>query len=209
VDNFIYAIAISAQRRSLVKIASNGASTIVSDLPTTLTDLRAGDITEFGRYFVFTTTANTQWLEIDVDPSSANYGQIVNSGRASFGNLPVNCIRDVAYAPNAAQFYAVASFEPTFSALISFDPFSNTWSLVEPYGNLAGNNVWPAMYGADDGYVYASVEGTGEIFGFPTSGGRPTRLSQGPRERWVDGARCMFGGPVMAMYALPPPYTPF
>jgi hypothetical protein len=203
-DGYLYAIAISTQRRSLVRIAANGASTIVADLPTTLTDLRAGDITEFGRYYVFTTTANTQWLEIDVDPTSADYGRILSSGSASFGNLPVNCIRDIAYVPNTARFYTVASFEPAFSALVSFDPYTNAWSIIEPYGNVAGNNVWPAMYAADDGYVYGSVEVTGEIFSFDISGGRPTRLTAGPRENWVDGARCFAGGPIMAMYAIPP-----
>jgi hypothetical protein len=67
---------------------------------------------------------------------------------------------------------------------------THEWETVANYGALGVVGVG-AVYGMNNGTVYASENGNGQIWQFPVSGDTPFMVSQGPSSGNNDGARCV------------------
>ena len=67
------------------------------------------------------------------------------------------------------------------------------WEVLEELGDIAGNNIFGAVYSAGNGVLYASENNSGEIWRFDVLGGdvSPTLVTEGPSSTNNDGARCI------------------
>jgi hypothetical protein len=183
-DNYIYGYQSSTG--TILQISADGTTvTIDADSPPSGSNI--GDIDSNGHYWVGT---ETSWAEIDLAPGSATYGQTLASGTTS-GTLGY-AVADWVYIPDAGEYmYAIGSVTSTSeTALLRFDLSTHDWEVVFEYGALGVIGVG-AVYGMNNGTLYASENGNGQIWQFPVSGGTPFEVSQGPASGNNDGARCV------------------
>ncbi|KAI8623227.1 hypothetical protein F5Y19DRAFT_459167 [Xylariaceae sp. FL1651] len=189
-DNYLYGIANPS--RQLIQISSTGTSTIIKNYTNAQIGASAnvGDFDDQG-YFWFG-SGGTTWHQADLrDPRSATYGSIVASGTADTLGLG---LADWVYIPVAGQYLwsvatgAVGGSQGT--SLLRFGLQTKRWESVARYGVLAPGG-YGALYGINNGTIYASNNENGEIWAFDVSGRKPYLASQGPKSGSNDGARCV------------------
>jgi hypothetical protein len=185
-DNLIYGSQDSTL--TIIRIAADGTSSTVAGVSAPPPSSNVGDIDSNGHYWV--SSAGKAWAEIDLDPSSPTYGQTLANGTAAPFGLGV---ADWVYIPIAGDYlYAVGSNSTSGGAsMIRFDMATYAWQKVANYPNLPVNG-FGAIYGMNNGTLYASDNTSGEIWQFPISGAAPFKLSQGPASGNNDGARCVW-----------------
>lgn len=184
-DNYLYGY--QASTNTILQISADGtAVTISADAPPSGSYI--GDIDSNGHYWVGLGAASS-WAEIDLAPGSPTYGKILANGTAT---SPGYGVADWVYIPSAGEYlYAVGSnTSPSETALLRFDMSTHEWETVANYGALGVVGVG-AVYGMNNGTVYASENGNGQIWQFPISGDTPFMVSQGPPSGNNDGARCV------------------
>ncbi|KAK7754819.1 hypothetical protein SLS62_003133 [Diatrype stigma] len=191
-DDYLYGIANPS--RQLVRISSAGASSVVATFDTTqMADATAnvGDIDGDGHFWFG--SAGRSWYEVDLVPGSPTYGTVLAKGTA---NLPSGLtVADWVYVPAAGAYLwtvARASNEGGRSVLLRFSLATKEWEVIARYSVLAPGG-FGALYGINNGTLYASNNQNGEIWAFDVlgSGVAPYLASSGPVSGSNDGARCV------------------
>ncbi|KAL7623142.1 hypothetical protein AAE478_006823 [Parahypoxylon ruwenzoriense] len=185
-DNFLYARQSNGNR--IIRISSDGSTETVGTF-TTSVSYYVGDIDSSG-YFWYG-SGGSNWQQVDLIPGSPTYGQLIANG--TMDNLGLG-IADWVYIPIAGPYLWAATTSSTAgeTTLSRFSLEAKTWEVVSRFQNM-GNRGWGAMYGMNNGTLFASDNGSGQIWAFPVlTGGRPYLASQGPSSSSNDGARCVF-----------------
>lgn len=199
-DNFLYAATFDAAPYDLIRISGTGDCVNVGSLNTSFTST-CGDVDENSQYWA--ARDGKDWIQVDLKPGSATYGQTITKGVAS----PSMYVIDWAYVPKKGNYLWGVGCESDTRAstyLMRFDRTAKSWTTVVSFGNIAGTggtnrNTWGAVYASDDGYLYGSENNSGEIWRFPlpnngvgVPSGLPMRISTGPYSPGGnDGARCI------------------
>lgn len=183
-DNFLYAY--QGGNNELIRISSDGTTEVVGTFPATAS-VFVGDIDTDGNYWCG--TGNT-WFQIDLRPGSPTYGTLIDNGTVNNLGLGVN---DWVYFPDGGQYLYAAARNSTgggSTTLIRFSLDTKTYEVIQRYPNVGGH-TWGAMYGINNGTLYASDNTNGEIWAFPIEGGSAYLAAQGPVSNQNDGARCV------------------
>ncbi|RYP51161.1 hypothetical protein DL768_003429 [Monosporascus sp. mg162] len=199
-ENFLYAITDTygiPAKVDLIRIDAQGGSSKVSEVLPAIT-YNTGDVDENSQYWA--SDLGNGWVQVDLLPSSANFGKVVQSG-TSILTLPINVrVFDWAYVPNTgnvlwtvAQRSTLVGTTTSFSSvLMSWDRTTRSWSEVAILGNIVGRNQWGALYASDDGAMYGSENNAGHIYKFAvTPPYTVTFASNFKTSSFNDGARCV------------------
>ncbi|RYP40331.1 hypothetical protein DL767_001788 [Monosporascus sp. MG133] len=186
-DDYLYGIANPS--RQLIRISSLGEATVIS----TFTEAQmgrwanVGDIDSEG-YFWFGANGRT-WHQVDLrTPGSATYGTIVANGSASALGLTV---ADWVHIPVAGPYlWTVVARGSNGITLMRFGLETKIWEVVARYP-VPAPETFGALYGINNGTLYASNNVNGEIWAFNVFGGAPYLASTGPESASNDGARCV------------------
>jgi sugar lactone lactonase YvrE len=185
-DNFLYARESGGNK--LIRIGADGSTEAVATFPDA-TSANVGDIDTDGYYWYG--AAGSTWYQLDLRPGSATYGTLLASGQMD--NLGLG-IADWAYIPVGGRYLYTAATSPAGggTSLVRFGLDSKTWEVIQRYPNVGAGHAWGAVYGINNGTLYASDNVNGQIWAFPINGGRAYLASQGPVSPGLnDGARCV------------------
>ena len=186
-DNYLYGVATPS--RNLIRISSAGEATVVATF--TEADIGAapnvGDIDGSGHYW-FGSGGRT-WHVVDLVPESATYGTVLDKGTADTFGLS---LADWAYIPVAGEYlWSISPGDGTDTTLLRFSLDNKEWEVVERYGAITSGG-FGALYGINNGTLFASNNGNGEIWAFDVLGNNePYLASHGPRSSSNGGARCV------------------
>lgn len=174
-------------KNQLIRIGSDGKTEAVG----TFTDTggaNVGDIDTDGYYWYG--ASGSSWFQFDLRPGSSTYGTTLAHGTADVLGLS---IADWAYIPVGGPYLYTAGRNPASTGGTSLARFSletKKWEIVRRYPQVKGG-PWGAVYGINNGTLYASDNSNGEIWAFPIDGGAAYKASQGPVSPGLnDGARC-------------------
>lgn len=185
IDNFLYAR--QSGKNQLIRIASDGSSSIVATLPSTIGAI-IGDIDEEGYYWYASHNAE-EWVKLDLRPGSATYAQEVESGKTpDIGRTAADWV----HVPIAGPYMWSVGGNPAGGvSLIRWSLNTHKWEIVANYRNVEGG--FGALYGINNGTIFASDNGSGRIWAFSVNGDgtRPYVASNGPPSGSNDGARCV------------------
>ncbi|KAF0642080.1 hypothetical protein FPSE5266_07978 [Fusarium pseudograminearum] len=188
-DDYIYGMHQDDSGSQLIRIGGDGTSTMLS-ARTNDRLVNMGDIDNQGRFWI--SNNGGPWWVIDLMPGSSTYGKVIMSGTASTGGLKS---ADWAFVPGGGDYMwsVMYNSDGSTSTLCRFSRTSYTWQTMKTFGDVAGNNVWGALYASGDGMLYGSENTSGQIFQFPIapSIGNPKFIATGPVSSWNDGARCI------------------
>ncbi|QPC63673.1 hypothetical protein HYE67_005904 [Fusarium culmorum] len=188
-DDYIYGMHQDDSGSQLIRIGGDGTSTMLS-ARTNDRLVNMGDIDNQGRFWI--SNNGGPWWVIDLMPGSSTYGKIIMSGTASTSGLKS---ADWAFVPGGGDYMwsVMYNSDGSTSTLCRFSRTSYTWQTMKTFGDVAGNNVWGALYASGDGMLYGSENTSGQIFQFPIapSIGNPKFIATGPVSSWNDGARCI------------------
>lgn len=188
-DNYLYGYGVNDL--TINRIGPDGSSQVIATLPAGVTGIVAGDIDINGQYWVSAQGAN--YYRIDLAPGSATYAQIIESGNTNLA-ADYSVIDWVALASAPNLLYAVTGgFGQSQTYLMSFDKTTKLFTNIASHGSIA-TNTWGAGYSTADGNIYASDNGSGQIWQFPINGAAPSLQAQGNPTSVNDGARCAFNG---------------
>ncbi|KAI3336241.1 hypothetical protein F4824DRAFT_462663 [Ustulina deusta] len=183
-DNYLYGR--QSGKNELIRISSDGTTEVVTKFPDN-TSVFVGDIDDEGNYWYGT---GDTWFQLDLKPNSATYGTLIASGKVNELGLAV---ADWVYLPVGGPYLYSAAHNLTTgggTTLVRFSLDTKTYEVIQRYPNIGGH-TWGAMYGINNGTLYASDNTNGQIWAFPIEGGSPYRASQGPISSQNDGARCV------------------
>ncbi|CAK7215039.1 hypothetical protein SCUCBS95973_002340 [Sporothrix curviconia] len=186
-DNYIWGVQeLPSDEWQLIRIDSDGNG-LAFDLVVPAADgYQAGDVDLDGQLWLW--SADNSWLQIDLDPTSATYLQLVDSGTSTLAVTGI--VSDwVALADDTEYLYSVQEISTTNSSLVRWSKTTHDWSVVSILGNVDGRQVWGALYPVGD-HFYGSENNVGDIYSFYTNGSTPTFVTEGPTSGSNDGARC-------------------
>ncbi|RYP26664.1 hypothetical protein DL767_007947 [Monosporascus sp. MG133] len=185
-DDYLYGIANPS--RQLIRVSALGEATVISTFTEAQMGASAnvGDVDSEG-YFWFGSAGRT-WHQVDLrTPGSPTYGTIVARGTADALGLG---IADWVHIPVAGPYLWSVGYGGGATTLMRFGLETKVWEAVARYPVLAPG-AFGAMYGINNGTLYASNNGAGEIWAFNVFGGDPYVASNGPESASNDGARCV------------------
>ncbi|RGP79636.1 hypothetical protein FLONG3_2384, partial [Fusarium longipes] len=187
-DNYLYGMYQDSTGTQLIQIGGDGSSTLLA-ARTSDRNINMGDIDNQGRLWL--SNNGGAWWTIDLMPGSSTYGKIIMSGTA----VTTLKAADWAFVPGGGDYMYSVMYDSTglTSTLCRFSRTTYTWQTVKAYGNIAGTNVWGAVYANGDGSLYGSENSSGQIWQFPIAPtvGTPKFIATGPVSSWNDGARCL------------------
>ncbi|RBR17069.1 uncharacterized protein FIESC28_06571 [Fusarium coffeatum] len=183
-------------KSQLIRIASNGAYELLPlTVPSTTLDM--GDVDEQGRLWV--SESGGKWWSIDLNPKSANFGKLINSGTSATNIL--SGVGDWAYVPGGGDYlYAVQAsiIENGLmrTNIVRWSRTTHVWERYQTYPNLvltALNLVWGAVMAGPGGTLYAQENLLGQTWKFTLgSNANPTAIPGGSIANLQgDGARCI------------------
>ncbi|KAI1065383.1 hypothetical protein LB507_000856, partial [Fusarium sp. FIESC RH6] len=183
-------------KSQLIRIASNGAYELLPlTVPSTTLDM--GDVDEQGRLWV--SESGGKWWSIDLNPKSANFGKLINSGTSATNIL--SGVGDWAYVPGGGDYlYAVQAsiIENGLmrTNIVRWSRTTHVWERYQTYPNLvltALNLVWGAVMAGPGGTLYAQENLLGQTWKFTLgSNVNPTAIPGGSIANLQgDGARCI------------------
>ncbi|SPO04419.1 uncharacterized protein DNG_07104 [Cephalotrichum gorgonifer] len=186
-DNYLYGYQRSTQE--IIRIASDGSSSIITTIPNGAAYI-LGDFDADGYYWVATQTG-AAWHKIDLIPGSATYGEVVESGTTPSPGNTIDTISDWVYVPIAGDYlWSLGANTGSGASLIRWGFDTREWEILASYPNV--DSVFGALYGINNGTIYASSNSNGRIWAFDTVGSvEPYVASQGPPSSSNDGARCV------------------
>ncbi|BDZ42142.1 hypothetical protein GCM10025865_14410 [Paraoerskovia sediminicola] len=166
-----------------------------------------GDVSPDGIWYG-STAENTgaAWLSVDVDPSSPTFMRVLD-GDTSYGTGNVNLEPGDDWSYYEGKLWSIGYGSGSNRTLLwSLDPSVDNANLVleadygviqgpdgiNPSNPPGGMRQWGATYTDDAGFLYASNNGTGQIWRFDMN--EPTEpaafFSYGPGSGGNDGSRC-------------------
>ncbi|KAI0430387.1 hypothetical protein F5Y09DRAFT_307674 [Xylaria sp. FL1042] len=182
-DNYLYGR--QSGKNQLIRISSDGTSEVVTTFPDD-TNVFVADIDTDGNYWY---GSGDTWFQIDLKPNSPTYGTLIANGKVDELGLGV---ADWVYLPDNGPYLYSAAHNLTTgggTTLVRFSLDTKTYEVVQRYPKIGGH-TWGAMYGINNGTIYASDNTNGQIWAFPVDGSSPYLASQGPVSSQNDGARC-------------------
>src|SRR5690554_4879323 len=189
VDGYLYAMRIegtNVQKRTLLRIHPvTGAITElgpVTDLPVPNDTYNAGEIDEFGNYYVRRSGSQTGLMfKIDISTLSATSISLSgNNGAMS---------PDFAYNKTDGLLYFISSTSNANEGkLHTINPATGVVTVVANAQTLTG--PFGAMYGDANGFIYGATN-NGGFYQFNTVTGEGTLLSSSPASSTNDGAHCV------------------
>ncbi|KAK1462464.1 hypothetical protein CCUS01_08651 [Colletotrichum cuscutae] len=192
-DNFIYGITPVNGVNRIIRIASDGRTTLVGPPLSSNIYYNAGDIDILGRYWV--SSNGEQWVQIDMNPASSTFGQEIATGTST---LPTTdeAIADWVYVPGGGDYlYSLTTATGNTngqSALIRWSLTDHTWTTVRTYAAINGNELFGALYASSNSKFYASDNRSGNIYEININSGQPRLITAGPVSSLNDGARCVY-----------------
>ncbi|KAK4499086.1 hypothetical protein PRZ48_009598 [Zasmidium cellare] len=193
-DNYLYGVNRGVSPQAVYRIGAAGATQFVLNLPAGV-DFYAGDVDSTGLFFV-AAPANVNgfyFAQINLSPSSSFYGRI--QYQAYGVNGPDSDVVDwVATPGQTGVLLSVQVYPGGDTYLQQFDTTAREWATLTYYGlsvTDVTNPSFSALYGASDGYIYATEGNGGAIWRFAYQDPYDYRLvSRGPVAVGADGARC-------------------
>jgi uncharacterized repeat protein (TIGR01451 family) len=194
-DDYMYGFDNTDGSEAIVRIGADGSVTTIpvpAPVDTGLGHL-TGEVDGDGHYWLSSTTDD--WYEIDLVPGSSAYGEVLDSG--SWAGDPalagLTGGNDWAMVPGAGDFlYRVMRDVNSDSegVLVRFDMAAHTWEALGALGPLGDNGTGAGVYADADGFLYASDNGTGQIFRIDIEAVTATFFAQGPVTANNDATRC-------------------
>src|SRR5690554_3388607 len=189
VDGYLYAMRIEGtdvQKRTLLRIhpVTGEITTLgpVTDLPAPNDTYNAGEIDEFGNYYVRRSGSQTGLMfKIDISTLSATSISLSgNNGAMS---------PDFAYNKTDGLLYFISSTSNANEGkLHTINPATGVVTVVANAQTLTG--PFGAMYGDANGFIYGATN-NGGFYQFNTVTGEGTLLSSSPASSTNDGAHCV------------------
>lgn len=180
-DNYLYA----RQGTKIVRIHADGTTDNVLDLTSATESIFVGDIDETGFYWV--SNGGSDWYKIDMRPLSSTFGQFLDQGTIA---SPVS-IYDWVYFPFGGSYlYSLGKISNSIR-LVRFSLETYTFSTIRTLPQLP-YHTFGALYGMNNGTLYASDNTEGTIWAIPIDGSAPWVATQGPESSSNDGARCVW-----------------
>lgn len=188
-DNYIYGW--DNQTGQMVQIQDDWSATPIgapNGYAGGTTNVYVGDVDSNGDYWF---TSGTRWYQVDLT-AGPTYKNILATGPI---NPPANSgtLGDWAFIPGRPDLYTTMNDTTLNQArLWVFNTTTHTWSspgllpAITPYQPL----VEGAMYTDSEGYLYASVNLTGDIWRIDVASVTAALLSSGDPSTNNDGARC-------------------
>ncbi|WP_194288496.1 DUF6923 family protein [Ornithinicoccus halotolerans] len=197
-DNYIYGWSNSAQPggtsypTGLVRVGSDYSVEYLG-IPDGLTEatlIGHGDVDTDGHYWARRTdTVPEQWVEIDLEPGSPTFGEVLDNGPLSLPTGITFLNPDWSFNPTDGLLYGIADGPGGAKHLISFDRSTHQVSDEGALGLPGG--FFGAAYMDADGFLYVSDNATGEIYRIDTADATASFFAQGPGDTGQnDGARC-------------------
>ncbi|POR35604.1 Uncharacterized protein TPAR_04202 [Tolypocladium paradoxum] len=179
-ENYMY----GTQGNKLIRILGDGSTEDVVDLPVSA---NIGDFYEDGQYWY--SSGGTSWGRVDLAPGSPTYGQIVDRGTSSLGDVPTPA--DWAYTPaKPGYLYGVGVAAGGTPVLVRWSISTHTWETVYAADGLKAV-AFGGVMSTSDGVLYGSDNDSGGIFRFPIDNpGGASRTATGPAASSNDGTRC-------------------
>ncbi|WP_119696444.1 DUF6923 family protein [Microbacterium halotolerans] len=181
----------------IARIDSAGDATLLGR-PDGMTDdtRHVGDVDASGHYWVtgwgIYTNPDQLWYQVDLDPDSATYLEVLDSDEMA-GDIEDVYFADWAYVPGAGDYLWTMARIPSedVNALYRFDTATGELerAMTGDFGDLGR---FGAVYADPDGFLYASDNGTGDIYRVDVTADEPVAelFTQGPASNQNDGARC-------------------
>ncbi|KAF2161918.1 hypothetical protein M409DRAFT_27646 [Zasmidium cellare ATCC 36951] len=201
-ESYIYAVGRGSNPQVLYRIGAAGRTQIDATLPSGYNFI-AGDfapsVDSTGNFWVAEPAATTDgfyWAQVNVNPNSGSvYGQVVAQGVSQ--NTPDSDVQDWVSVPNQpGVLYALQIDQDGYTRLQQYDTVNRVWNPALDIGNTVTGQSSPlsftALYGANDGYIYATEGTTGQIwrFSYDPDTLSASLISQGPTAVGADGTRC-------------------
>jgi uncharacterized repeat protein (TIGR01451 family) len=149
-----------------------------------------GDFDEAGHYW---TSNNNEIFEVDYAPGSPTYGQMIHTG--TLGPLPPTVTNGGAdWAWINGSLYMAGLDASRKIHLVQINPQTGVRTDLTPGGLIADNapgaTAFGAVYVDSSGNLYASDNGSGQIFRISTKTLQAIKVANGPTAGGNDGARC-------------------
>lgn len=204
IDNYMYGTIRGPTPETFIRIGYDGSYQPLFSLPGTTADPQrfyVGDIDNQGQYYTASQTNGWRWMQINLNPNTAGYGQVVTSGSTTVpaGGL----VQDWAFVPGGgANLYAIAVDEFGTTTLNAFQLSSKNWTIIATYPQTTvtrasindgtNNPRFNALYASSNGYLYGSEGYSGQLWRFTIQAPfTATYVVQGPKAADADGARCI------------------
>jgi uncharacterized repeat protein (TIGR01451 family) len=186
-DNYFYGSDFDTEQ--IVKINSDLSLEPVPTPAGVARDL-IGDFDEAGHYWV---SNNNEIFEVDYAPGSPTYGQLIHTG--TLGPLPPTVTNGGAdWAWINGSLYMAGLDAARNIHLVQINPQTGVRTDLTPAGLIADNapgaTAFGAVYVDSSGNLYASDNGSGQIFRISTKTLQAIKVSNGPTSGGNDGARC-------------------
>ncbi|KAK6540593.1 hypothetical protein TWF694_007988 [Orbilia ellipsospora] len=203
IDNYIYGVEKTTGK--ILKIASDGTLTQIGAIAT-LSTVIGGDVDNNGQLWIAgaINATNLSWAQIDVDPNSSNYGQLLNSGVT---NNPGPYFEDFVHIPSAGNFlWGITLSSTNYPILVKFDMATHTWVNDTEWTTVPGytTGVIGSMFGADNGDIWFLIDQSGVTWKtniFTKQAPVAVLVPAGYTATQADGARCVYG----SVFAHPKP----
>ncbi|KAL4729219.1 hypothetical protein ACLX1H_003630 [Fusarium chlamydosporum] len=187
---------LGCPKSQLVRIASNGAYELLPlTIPSNMLDM--GDVDDQGRLWV--SESGAKWWCVDLNPKSANFGKLINSGQSTTNLL--SGVGDWAYVPGGGDYLYAVQASVIESGLmrtniVRWSRTTHVWERYQTYPNLlltSLNLVWGAVMAGPGGTLYAQENLLGQTWKFTLgSTANPVQIPGGSIANLQgDGARCI------------------
>ncbi|KND93199.1 hypothetical protein TOPH_02451 [Tolypocladium ophioglossoides CBS 100239] len=179
-ENYMY----GTQGKELIRILGDGTTEDVVELPVSA---NIGDFDADGQYWY--SSGGTTWGRVDLAPGSPTYGQIVDRGTSTLGDVPTAA--DWAYTPaKPGYLYGVGVAPDGTPVLVRWSIGTHTWETVYAADGLKAV-AFGGVMSTSDGVLYGSDNDSGGIFRFPIDDPKgASRTATGPAAASNDGTRC-------------------
>ncbi|WP_051218175.1 GEVED domain-containing protein [Nocardioides insulae] len=205
-DDYLYGAVTGSSPTRIVRVSASGTVTDLGTPPdwgevaNPQTTYNVGEFDDEGHLWLANGGSGSplRWVEIDLDPDSATYLQVLASGSAGLPGVTTG-IYDWGFDAATGTFLSLAPASSGGPRIVRFDPADGSLSVVGVPGALVGPNgaanpqasPWGAAYTTPDGYLYLANNQTGQIWrvdmAAPTSA---EFFSYGPTSSNNDGTRC-------------------
>lgn len=187
-DDYVYGWDLTAGATRIVRVAADGTVVPLGTPAGSVNGSVVGDVDADGQYWVLN---GTTWNQIDLEPGSATYMTVVDSGTSAMPAGLTSAGADWAYVPGGGDFlYSVGQSTDGQASLIRFDRATGVRTVVGSLGLGTGTWTFGAVYADANGYLYASNNPTGTIYRIDVDDVSAEVFAQGPASNANDGARC-------------------
>ncbi|MBD5785993.1 DUF11 domain-containing protein [Cellulosimicrobium terreum] len=202
-DGYLYAI--NGNSTGLNRITTDGVVTGLGSIGLNqAAQWQTGDVDEEGHFWIAQGTQQQsvlRWAEVDLEPGSPTYAQVLATGTTPRDSLGLFAVSDWAYSLADGGLYTITNRTGTDDfVVVRFDTTSHDLTVVADLGvlqapgqpALGANTPFGAIYADSSGNLYGSHNATGQIWRVNPTTLEATYFAPGPTSSGNDGARCVF-----------------